>query len=159
MREFHQVFRLGKPRDLLNFREDVQPEFRIIDDEFEFVGVTWESAQNYTQFMKLADGANTHKVRSLQTGSADQTTRCGLTVQTCPVKVEGAVKIEASTGGDDRSEAASPQSAPSISQPRPLKRPKVSRKTEGNARPSHCLYFLYLGPLMGADFVMRVSSV
>ena len=136
MREFHQVFRLGKPRDLLNFREDVQPEFRIIDDEFEFVGVTWESAQNFTQFMKLADGANTNKVRSLQTGSADQTTRCGLTVQTCPVKVEGAVKIEASTGGDDRSEAASPQSAPSISQPRPLKRRKVSRKTEGNARPS-----------------------
>ena len=75
---------LGKRRDLLNFREDVQPEFCINDDEFEFVGVTWESAQNYTQFMKLADGANTHKVRTLQTRSADQTTRCGLTVQTCP---------------------------------------------------------------------------
>ena len=75
---------LGKPRDLLNFREDVHPEFRIIEDELEFVGVTWETAENYTKFMKLADGADTHKVRSLQTGSADQTTRCGLTVQTCP---------------------------------------------------------------------------
>ena len=75
---------LGKPRDLLNFREDVQPEFRIIDDELEFVGVTWESARNVTQFIELADGANNHNVRSLQTGSADQTTRCGWTVHTCP---------------------------------------------------------------------------
>jgi|EP00670_Eutreptiella_braarudii_P001309 hypothetical protein len=53
---------LGKPRDLLNFREDVHPEFRIIEDELEFVGVTWETAENYTKFMKLADGADTHKV-------------------------------------------------------------------------------------------------
>ena len=77
---------LRKPGDLLNFGEDVQPELRIIDDELEFVGVTRESVQNYIQFMKLADGANTHKVRSPQTGSPDQKTRCGLTVQTCPVR-------------------------------------------------------------------------
>ena len=77
---------LGKPRDLPNFREDVQPKFRIIDDELEFVGVTLASAQNYTQFIKLADRANTCRVHSLQTRSADKTTRCGLTVQTCPEK-------------------------------------------------------------------------
>jgi|EP00670_Eutreptiella_braarudii_P006064 hypothetical protein len=55
---------LGKPRDLLNPDSGVTPEFRIDQekDELQFHNVTFAEAKTYDHFMKLADGADKHKV-------------------------------------------------------------------------------------------------
>lgn len=56
-----QVY-LGKPRDLMNPKNDKVPAFQIIDEELHFINVTEKKFNEYDEFMQYADGAEKYKV-------------------------------------------------------------------------------------------------